>query len=104
MSHESSSECIAQRYHVAFCTHRCTNFVNSLRRSRVTHCFSLLSLMSRIHYLHNPIIHLYYSPRPLHNHCLQFLLGHENVPREVENNAYADSLFFFFFLGGGGGG
>ena len=26
----------------------------------------------------------------LHNHCLQFLLGHENVSSEVENNAYAD--------------
>ena len=26
----------------------------------------------------------------LHNHCLQFLLGHEDVPKEVENNAYAD--------------
>ena len=38
----------------------------------------------------------------LHNHCLQFLLGHKNVTREVENNAYAD-LFFSFFLGGGGG-
>ena len=54
-----------------------------------------------IHYLHNPIIHLYYPPKHLHKHYLQFLLGHENVPREVENNAYAD--FFFFFLGGGGG-
>ena len=43
------------------------------------------------HYLHNPIIH---PTRRLHNHCVQFLLGHENVPREVENNAYAD------FLGG----
>ena len=52
-----------------------------------------------IHYLHNPIIHLHYPPKLLHNHCLQFLLGHENVPREVENNAYAD----FFFFGGGGG-
>ena len=43
-----------------------------------------------IHYLHNPIIHLYYPPKRLHNHCLQFLLGHENVPKQVENNAYAD--------------
>ena len=43
-----------------------------------------------IHYLHNPIIHLYYPTKLLHNHCLQFLLGHENAPREVENNAYAD--------------
>ena len=40
-----------------------------------------------IHYLHNPKIHLYYPPKLLPNHCLQFLLGHENVPREVENNA-----------------
>ena len=54
-----------------------------------------------IHYLHNPIIHLYFLPRLLHNHCLQILLGHENVPREVENNAYAE---FFFFGGGVGGG
>ena len=37
----------------------------------------------------NPIIHLYYPPKRLHNYCLQFLLGHENVPR-VENNAYTD--------------
>ena len=29
-------------------------------------------------------------PKLLHNHCLQFLLGHDNVPREVQNNAYAD--------------
>ena len=43
-----------------------------------------------IHHLHNPIIHLYYPPKRLHNNCLQFLLVHENVPREVENNAYAD--------------
>ena len=45
---------------------------------------------SIIHYLNNPIIHLYYPPKLSHNHCLQFLLGHENVPREVETNAYAD--------------
>ena len=45
-----------------------------------------------IHYLHNPIIHLYYPRKRLHNHCLQFLLGQENVPRKVENNAYADFL------------
>ena len=45
---------------------------------------------SSIHYLHNPIIHLYYPARLLHNRCLQFLLGRKNVPREVENNAYAD--------------
>ena len=30
-----------------------------------------------IHYLHNPIIHLYYPSKRLHNHCLQFLLRHE---------------------------
>ena len=42
-----------------------------------------------IRYLHNPIIHLYYPRKNLHNHCLQFLLGHENVLREVESNAYA---------------
>ena len=25
-------------------------------------------------------------------HCLQFLLGHEDVPREIKNNAYANCL------------
>ena len=30
--------------------------------------------------------------------CIIILLGHEDVPRELENNAYA-----FFLLGGGGG-
>ena len=51
----------------------------------------MILTVEAIHYLHNPIIHLYYPQRLLHNHCLQFLLGHENVPREVENK------------GGGGG-
>ena len=32
---------------------------------------------------------LYYSPKMLHKHCLQFLLGVKMVPRETENNAYA---------------
>ena len=59
---------------------RCVFFVYSV----------LIARSSSIHYLHNPIIHLYCLPKLLHNHCLQFLLGHENVPREVENNAYAD--------------
>ena len=27
----------------------------------------------------------------LHNHCLQFLRGHADVPREIKNNAYANS-------------
>ena len=26
----------------------------------------------------------------LHNHCLQVLLGHEDVLREIKNNAYAN--------------
>ena len=52
-----------------------------------------------IHYLHNPIIHLFYPQKILHNHCLQVLLGHEDVLREIKNNAYAN----FFFFGGGGG-
>ena len=25
-----------------------------------------------IHYLHNPIIHLFYPPKILHNHCCKF--------------------------------
>ena len=29
-------------------------------------------------------------PKLLHSHCLQFPLGHENVTREVEDNAYAN--------------
>ena len=49
-------------------------------------------------HLHNPIIHLFYPPRILHNHnhCLQLLLGHEDVLGEIKNNAYAN-------FGGGGG-
>ena len=43
-----------------------------------------------IHYLHNPIIHLFYPPKILHHHCLQVLLGHEDVLREIKNNAYAN--------------
>ena len=42
-----------------------------------------------------PILHFHkshneplLSPKILHNHCLQFLLGHEDVPGEIENNAY----------------
>ena len=46
--------------------------------------------LSNIHYLHNPIIHLFYRPKILHNHCLQVLLGHEDVLRENKNNAYAN--------------
>ena len=30
------------------------------------------------------------SPQNLHKHCLQFLLGVKMVPRETENNAYAN--------------
>ena len=40
--------------------------------------------------LDNPIIHLFYPPKILHNHCLQVLLGHEDVLREIKNNAYAN--------------
>ena len=37
------------------------------------------------------------SPKILHEHGLQFLLGHEDVPREIEKNSYAK-------FGGRGGG
>ena len=44
-----------------------------------------------IRYLHNPIN---YTPllatKFLHNHYLQVLLGHEDVLREIKNNAYAN--------------
>ena len=30
------------------------------------------------------------SPKILHKHCLQFLLGIKMAPRETENNAYAN--------------
>ena len=40
-----------------------------------------------IHYLHN--IHLFYPRKILHNHCMQVLLGHEDVLRKIKNNAYA---------------
>ena len=33
---------------------------------------------------HNPS---FLPSKILHNHCLLFLLGHEHVPREIENNA-----------------
>ena len=46
--------------------------------------------INAIHYLHNPIIHLFYPPKILHDHCLQVLLGHEDVLREIKNNAYAN--------------
>ena len=36
------------------------------------------------------MIHLFYRPKILHNHCLQVLLGHEDVLREIKNNAYAN--------------
>ena len=41
-----------------------------------------------IHYLHNPIIPLFYPPKILHNHSLQVLMGHEDVLREIKNKAY----------------
>ena len=28
----------------------------------------------------------------LYNHCFRFVLGHEDVPREVENNTYTKFL------------
>ena len=31
-------------------------------------------------------------PKILHNHCLQVLLGYEDVLREIKNNAYANFL------------
>ena len=43
-----------------------------------------------IHYLHNPIVHLFYPPKVSHNHCFHVLLGHEDVLREIKNNAYAN--------------
>ena len=45
---------------------------------------------SSIHYLHNTIMHLFNPPKILHTHCLQFLLGHEHVPRVIWNNTYAN--------------
>ena len=32
---------------------------------------------------------LFFHPKILHKHCLQFLLGGKMGPRETENNAYA---------------
>ena len=43
-------------------------------------------------------MHLICPPKLLHNLCFSFLLGITAVPREIENNAYAN-----FFWGGGGG-
>ena len=36
------------------------------------------------------MIHLFYPPKILHNHCLQLLLGHEDALREIKNNACAN--------------
>ena len=33
---------------------------------------------------------LCFSPKILHKHCLQFLLGVKMAPRETENNAYSN--------------
>ena len=33
---------------------------------------------------------LYPPKKILHNHCLEVLLGHEDVLREIKNNAYAN--------------
>ena len=43
-----------------------------------THACSPQTAKVNIHYLRNPITHLYYPPKLLRNHCLQFLLGHES--------------------------
>ena len=40
--------------------------------------------------MHNPVIHLFNPPKILHNHCLQVLLGYEDVLREIKNKAYAN--------------
>ena len=45
----------------------------------------------------SPIMHLICPPKFLHNLCFSFLLGITAVPREIENNAYAN------FVGGVGG-
>ena len=45
---------------------------------------------TRIHYLYNPITHLFYLPKILDNHSFQVLLGREDVLREIKNNAYAN--------------
>ena len=44
-----------------------------------------------LHKSHNTPLNPPSPPPPhiLHNHCLQFLLGHEDVLREIENNAYS---------------
>ena len=57
--------------------------------------FSRYSLLAQSH--NTPLLP---PPKILHNHCLQVLLGHEDVLREIKNKAYAN--FFFFFWGGGG--
>ena len=60
----------------------------------IVYCYSAVSfgpkLYDHTHQLHNPITHLFYPPNILHNHCLQVLLGHEDVLREIKNNAYTN--------------
>ena len=44
----------------------------------------LTSLLAQSH--NTPLL----PRKTLHNHCLQLLLGYEDVPREIKNNVYAD--------------
>ena len=66
-----------------------TNYV-LMSHNIVNQIFTKIARILAIHYLHNPIIHLFYPQKILHNHRLQVLLGHEDVLREIKNNAYAN--------------
>ena len=62
----------------------------------VNNALSLKSFLNPIYFDFTSIVHfgkyhniLCLSPKILHKHCFQFLLGLTMVPRENKNNAYA---------------
>ena len=66
---------------------RFSHLVKDLVQAKPNHCNSLLAQS------HNtPVLPPLPPPKKkiLHNHCLQVLLGHEDVLREVKNNTYAN--------------
>ena len=86
--------CSQPRVFIAWLVEHCTDIAEVVGLKPV----EAISIFQILHFLksHNT------SRLPLkifHNNCFRFLLGHKDVPREIEDNAYAN---FFFFWGGGG--
>ena len=80
----------------------CSVRIMGLRKKKFLLTVFGIILPSPSHYLF--IRHIFHNapylpPKGLHSLCFSFLLGITAVPRETENNAYAN----FFFWGGGVG-